>query len=46
MYMKNESIRNMAGIILFYIFIVLSVVAINARIASITDGANTVTMSN
>ncbi len=44
--MKNETIRNMAGIILFYLFIVLGVVAINARIASITDNTNTVTLSN
>lgn len=44
--MKNETIRNMAGIILFYLFIVLGVVAINARMASIAENANVVTMSN
>ncbi|MGN1371112.1 MAG: hypothetical protein ACI4XM_02370 [Candidatus Coprovivens sp.] len=44
--MKNETIRNMAGIILFYLFIVLGVVAINARMASISENANVVTMSN
>lgn len=44
--MKNETIRNVAGIILFYLFIVLGVVAINARIASITDNTNSVVLSN
>ncbi len=44
--MKNETIRNMAGIILFYLFIVLGIVAINARMASIASNTNTVTLSN
>ena len=43
--MKNETIRNMAGIILFYIFIVLGIVAINARVASVANNANSVTIT-
>lgn len=44
--MKKETIRNMAGIILFYLFIVLGVVAINARIASISENTNTINFNN
>lgn len=44
--MKKETMRNMAGIILFYIFIVLGVIAINARVASISENPNTINFSN
>ena len=44
--MKNETIRNMAGIILFYLFIVLGVIAINARVANESDKTNVINFSN
>jgi hypothetical protein len=44
--MKNETIRNMAGIILFYLFIVLGVIAINARVANVSDNTNVINFSN
>ncbi len=44
--MKNETMKNMAGVILFYLLIVLGVIVINARMESIPDVSNTVTLSN
>ncbi len=44
--MKKETMRNMAGIFLFYLLIVLGVVAINARIGVINEGVTSVSLGN
>ncbi len=44
--MKKELIRNVAGIILLYLLIVLGVVAINARIGVVNEGIPNVSIGN
>lgn len=44
--MKKETIRNVAGIFLFYMLIIFRVVAINARIGTINEGVNSVSLGN
>lgn len=40
--MRNETLRNVAGIILFYMLIVGGVLAINARIGAISESTSTI----
>lgn len=44
--MKNETIRNVAGVVLFYLLIVLGVVAINYRIETLNETGNTISLGN
>lgn len=44
--MKKEMIRNVAGIMLFYLLIVLGVVAINARLETINNVGQSVSLRN
>ena len=44
--MKNETMKNMAGIILFYMLIVFGVVILNARVSTTHEVSNTITLSN
>lgn len=44
--MKKEMIRNVAGVILLYLLIVLGVVAINARVGAINEGISNVSIGN
>ncbi len=44
--MKKETIRNVAGVFLFYMLIILGVVAINARIGTINEGVTSVSLGN
>ncbi len=44
--MKNETMKNMAGIILFYMLIVFGVVIINARLSTTTEVKSPITLNN
>lgn len=44
--MRKEMIRNVAGVILFYLLIIGGVIAINARMTSIAESNNTVSLGN
>lgn len=44
--MKNETMKNMAGIILFYMLIVFGVVTINARLSTTTEVKSPIALNN
>lgn len=43
--MRKEKLMNLAGVIMFYLFIVLSVIVVNARIESVSNGTPSVSIS-
>ena len=42
----NEKIMNLVGVILFYLVLILGVVAINARMESINNSENAISLEN
>lgn len=44
--MKNETMKNVAGIILFYMLIVFGVVILNARVSTTSEVKSTITLNN
>jgi hypothetical protein len=44
--MKNETMRNMAGVLLFYLLIVFGVIALNARMANLPNVSNAITLES
>lgn len=44
--MKNETIKNVAGIILFYLLIIFGVIAINYRLETIPESSNIAILGN
>ncbi len=43
--MKMEVLKNMAGVVLFYLIIVLGVLLIDARMDSLPDSPNTISVA-
>lgn len=46
MKIKNEFVRNLAGVIILYLVLVLGVIAINARMESINSSSSSIVFSN
>lgn len=44
--MKNETIKNVAGIILFYLLIIFGVIAINYRLETLPESSNIAILGN
>lgn len=44
--MKNEMIRNVAGVIVLYLLIVGGVMLINARMGNVAESSNAVSLRN
>ncbi len=44
--MKSETIKNVAGVILFYLLIIVGVIAINYRLEYINETQNIVAFGN
>lgn len=44
--LKNETVKNIAGVIILYLIIILGILAINARLESINTGSSPVIFAN